>query len=64
MDTLRTNVRTQQGHISYLQVIKNVYSRRGGVLNFYRGIGLYWMSQVPIFAITMGAFEKMMSNKI
>lgn len=59
MDTIRTNVRTHRGTITYYTVIKDIHKRRGGILNFYRGVGIYWITQVPIFAITMGVFEKL-----
>ena len=63
MDTIRTNVRVVEGKTSYITVIKDIYNRTGGYRNFYRGFGLYCMTQIPVFALTMGMFEKMMDNK-
>lgn len=59
MDTIRTNIRTHRGAITYRNVITEIYNRPGKLTNFYRGIGIYWMTQVPVFAITMGVFEKL-----
>jgi hypothetical protein len=62
LDSIRTNVRATKGDISYKDVVVQIMKRPGGALNFFRGLPIYWCTQVPIFAITMGAFESL-TNK-
>lgn len=57
MDVMRTNLRLEPPSTSWLQMIQKIHSRKGGYLNFYRGLSLYLVSSAPVFAITMGCYE-------
>lgn len=57
MDVVRTNLRDQVEYKSILQITKEIYKRPGGFLNFYRGVGTYWLSAVPAFGLTMFVYE-------
>lgn len=59
LDVVRTNVRTHIGHITFKGIINKIYKRNGGVFNFYRGIQIYYISQLPVFGITMFVFENL-----
>jgi solute carrier family 25 (mitochondrial folate transporter), member 32 len=57
MDVMRTNLRLEPPSTSWMQMIQKIHLRKGGYMNFYRGIGLYLVSSAPVFAITMGCYE-------
>jgi len=57
VDVIRTNIRDQVQNRSIVEIVKQIYSRPGGILNFYRGVGVYWISAVPTFGITMYVYE-------
>lgn len=59
LDVIRTNVRTAKGYVSFKEMTMCIYNRNGGLYNFYRGIPLYYLSQIPTFAITMVVFESL-----
>jgi solute carrier family 25 folate transporter 32 len=59
LDVIRTNLRAEVGYVSFKDITKKIYNRNGGFLNFYRGIPLYYFSQLPTFAVTMVVFEKL-----
>ena len=64
MDVIRTNLRDQVQYKSISQITKEICSRPGGLLNFYRGVGIYWMSAVPTFGLTMFIYENVSFEKI
>jgi len=57
LDNIRTNIRRYVEPKSIAQVVKDIYARPGGMLNFYRGIRLYWLSAVPTFGLIMYSYE-------
>lgn len=57
VDVIRTNLRDQVENKSVIQIAKEIYARPGGLLNFYRGVGIYWLSAVPTFGMTMYVYE-------
>lgn len=59
LDVIRTNVRATVGHISFGNAVRQIYNRKGGFINFYRGMPLYLMAQLPIFGVTMLVFENL-----
>lgn len=58
LDNIRTNIRRYEQHKSISKIISEIYSRPGGIMNFYRGVGLYWISAVPTFGLIMYSYEK------
>jgi hypothetical protein len=61
LDNIRTNIRRYEENKSIPKVIAEIYNRPGGILNFYRGVGLYWISAVPTFGLIMFSYEKIKS---
>lgn len=59
IDAIRTNIRDTVENKSIVQTIRTIYKRPGGILNFYRGVGIYWLSAVPAFGLLVTLFEKM-----
>lgn len=57
VDCIRTNIRDNVQNKSIAQIVKQIYSRPGGALNFYRGVGIYWLSAVPTFGTFMYLYE-------
>jgi solute carrier family 25 folate transporter 32 len=54
LDVIRTNVRFQEGkRIQMSAVTKELLQRKGGVMNLFRGIHLYWLSSAGMFAVMM-----------
>lgn len=62
IDSIRTNIRDNIENKSILQITRQIYARPGGVLNFYRGVGIYWISSVPAFGVLMYFFDKFEKN--
>lgn len=62
MDVIRTNIRDNVENKSISQTIKDIYARPGGVLNFYRGVGVYWISAVPTFGMIMYVYDKLQKH--
>jgi hypothetical protein len=58
IDCIRTNIRDNVKNKTILQVTKEIYHRPGGILNFYRGVGIYWLSAVPTFGTIMYVYDK------
>jgi hypothetical protein len=58
MDVVRTNIRDNVENKSILRVVKDVAGRPGGVLNFYRGYGIYWVSAIPMFGMFTYSYDK------
>jgi hypothetical protein len=59
IDSIRTNIRNEVKTQSLYNTIQQIYGRPGGIINFYRGVGVYWISAVPTFGIIMYAYEKL-----
>ena len=59
IDSIRTNIRHDVENKSVLKIVKDIYRRPGGIRNFYRGVGIYWISAVPTFGIIMYSYEKL-----
>lgn len=59
IDVIRTNIRNTVEKRSILQIILEIYKRPGGVTNFYRGVGIYWISAVPTFGFIMHFYKKL-----
>jgi Mitochondrial carrier protein len=59
IDSIRTNLRDNVENKSISRIVKDIYSRPGGVINFYRGVGIYWISAVPTFGIIIYGIEKL-----
>lgn len=59
IDSIRTNLRDNVENKSISRIVKDIYSRPGGIFNFYRGVGIYWISAVPTFGIIMYGIEKL-----
>ena len=57
VDSIRTNIRDNVENKSIRKVVSEIYARPGGLLNFYRGVGIYWISAVPTFGIIMYLYE-------
>jgi len=64
VDVIRTNLRDQVENKSVMQIVHEIYRRPGGILNFYRGVGIYWLSAVPTFGLTMYVYENLSFGKI
>lgn len=58
IDCIRTNIRDNIDNKSIMQIVKHIHSKPGGFLNFYRGVGIYWLSAVPTFGMIMYIYEK------
>ena len=59
VDVIRTNIRHKTVHVSIPEVIKEVYRRPGGFLNFYRGVSVYWVSAIPTFGLITFGMNKL-----
>ena len=59
VDSIRTNIRDNVENKSITTIIRDIYKRPGGLLNFYRGVGIYWISAVPTFGTIMYVYEKL-----
>lgn len=59
IDCVRTNLRNEVENCSIAHIVKKIYKRPGGLVNFYRGVGVYWISAVPTFGVIMYAYERM-----
>lgn len=59
IDSIRTNIRDNVENKSIAKIVKEIYQRPGGLLNFYRGVGIYWVSAVPTFGTIMYIYEKL-----
>jgi dicarboxylate transporter 10 len=59
IDSIRTNIRNNVENKSIRTIVKDIYKRPGGLLNFYRGVGIYWISAVPTFGTIMYIYEKL-----
>jgi hypothetical protein len=59
VDTIRTNIRDNIENKSIAKIVKDIYQRPGGFINFYRGVGIYWVSAVPTFGTIMYIYEKL-----
>ena len=51
VDVVRTNIRDNVENKSVMRMVREIFHRPGGILNFYRGVGLYWVSAVPTFGL-------------
>lgn len=58
IDCIRTNIRDNIEHKSISNIVREIHKRPGGILNFYRGVGIYWLSAVPTFGMIMYIYEK------
>lgn len=65
VDSIRTNIRDNVENKSIPAIVRDIYKRPGGFLNFYRGVGIYWVSAVPTFGTIMYIYEKLqnLNNK-
>lgn len=63
IDCIRTNLRDTSQMKTVPQVVKEIVGRPGGLLNLYRGVGVYWTSAVPTFGLMMYAWE-LFKNKV
>lgn len=61
VDSIRTNIRDNVENKSITSIVKDIYRRPGGFLNFYRGVGIYWVSAIPTFGTIMYIYEKLQS---
>lgn len=59
VDVIRTNIRDNVKNKSIATIIKDIGSRPGGILNFYRGVGVYWISAVPTFGLLSYGMNKL-----
>lgn len=60
VDVVRTNIRDKrEKKVTILQVVREIKARRGGYLNFYRGVGIYWLSSVPTFGLITYGMNKL-----
>jgi hypothetical protein len=64
VDVIRTNLRDQVENKSIMQIAKEIYRRPGGIFNFYRGVGIYWLSAVPTFGMTMYVYENVSFDEL
>lgn len=64
LDVIRTNVRYYEGQkVKFWNVTKDIWSKPGGALNFFRGIHWYWISSASMFS-TMMVLQKIFEQKI
>jgi len=55
LDVIRTNIRyIEAPYVTVGSVTKQIYQRPGGMSNFFRGIGWYWIGSSLTFGIMMG----------
>jgi solute carrier family 25 folate transporter 32 len=59
IDVIRTNIRDNVENKSILRIAKDVANRPGGLLNFYRGYGIYWFSAIPTFGLITYGYNKL-----
>ena len=59
VDVIRTNIRDNVENKSISRMIREIMARPGGLLNFYRGVGIYWISAVPTFGLLTYGMNKL-----
>lgn len=64
VDTIRSNIRDQVANKSITTICKEISSRPGGLANFYRGVGIYWLSSVPTFGAIMYVYGRVKKRYI
>lgn len=62
VDVIRTNIRDSTEVVSIPRIIREIAGRPGGLLNFYRGVGIYWMSAVPTFGLIAYGMKKLQTR--
>jgi solute carrier family 25 folate transporter 32 len=62
VDVIRTNIRDKTTRVSIPTIIKEIYNRPGGLLNFYRGVGVYWISAIPTFGLITFGMNKLQTR--